>query len=76
MPPRLQVKTLRVLQYFPAPEDPAVRKALVDTLKRILGGEAPAGPGLPWPWLCPWGCAPFMLCCSLLSAVLHLQPSQ
>lgn len=37
--PWLQVKTLRVLQYFPAPEDPQVRKALVDTLKRILGGS-------------------------------------
>ncbi|GAB4815001.1 hypothetical protein N2152v2_002047 [Parachlorella kessleri] len=37
--PWLQVKCLRVLQYFPAPEDPSVRKALVDTLKRILGGS-------------------------------------
>ena len=34
-----QVKALRVLQYFPSPEDPGVRKELVDVLKRILGGE-------------------------------------
>uniref|UniRef100_A0A1D2AG34 AP-2 complex subunit alpha n=2 Tax=Auxenochlorella protothecoides TaxID=3075 RepID=A0A1D2AG34_AUXPR len=39
--PWLQVKALRVLQYFPPPEDPAVRGALVDTLKRILGGSEP-----------------------------------
>ena len=34
----LQVKCLRVLQYFPPPEDPAVRRVLVDVVKHILGG--------------------------------------
>lgn len=43
--PWLQVKALRVLQYFPPPEDPAVRAALVDTLKRILGGGERRGKG-------------------------------
>ena len=28
-----------MLQYFPAPEDPSMRKELVEVLKRILGGE-------------------------------------
>ena len=37
--PWLQVKCLRVLQYFPPPEDPAVRRMLADAIKRILGGE-------------------------------------
>lgn len=36
--PWLQVKALRVLQYFPAPEEPGVRRMLVDIVKRILGG--------------------------------------
>lgn len=36
--PWLQVKCLRVLQYFPAPEEPSVRRTLVDVVKRILGG--------------------------------------
>lgn len=39
--PWLQVRTLRVLQYFPPPEDPAVLRALNDTLKRILAGNEP-----------------------------------
>lgn len=39
--PWLQVRTLRVLQYFPPPEDPAVLRALIDTLKRILAGNEP-----------------------------------
>ena len=34
----LQVKCLRVLQYFPVPDDPAVRKALESVLKRIITG--------------------------------------
>ena len=37
--PWLQVRTLRVLQYFPPPEDPAVLRALVDTLQRTLAGN-------------------------------------
>lgn len=37
--PWLQVKALRVLQYFPPPQDPAVHRTLVDVLKRILGGS-------------------------------------
>ena len=36
--PWLQVKCLRVLQYFPPPEEPSVRRTLVDVVKRILGG--------------------------------------
>jgi len=37
--PWLQVKCLRVLQYFPPPEEPSVHRMLVDVVKRILGGE-------------------------------------
>ncbi|PRW60941.1 AP-2 complex subunit alpha-1-like [Chlorella sorokiniana] len=37
--PWLQVKCLRVLQYFPPPEEPSVRRTLVDVIKRILGGS-------------------------------------
>ena len=40
--PWLQVKCLRVLQYFPPPEEPIVRRMLADIVKRILGGEAVA----------------------------------
>lgn len=40
--PWLQVKCLRVLQYFPPPEEPGVRRTLVDVVKRILGGGWPA----------------------------------
>lgn len=36
--PWLQVKCLRVLQYFPPPEEPAVHRMLVDVIQRILGG--------------------------------------
>ena len=39
--PPPQVKSLRVLQYFPAPEDPTVHRTLVEVLKRILGGSEP-----------------------------------
>ena len=39
--PWLQVRTLRVLQYFPPPEDPAVLRALMDTLQRTLAGNDP-----------------------------------
>lgn len=62
--PWLHVKCLRVLQYFPAPEEPSVRRTLVDVVKRILGGEhayaltccgaivhaliCSAHPGTPW----------------------------
>lgn len=34
-----QVKCLRVLQYFPVPEDPVVYKGLEEVLKRIITGE-------------------------------------
>lgn len=37
--PWLQVKCLRVLQYFPPPEEPGVHKMLVDVIHRILGGS-------------------------------------
>lgn len=40
--PWLQVRALRVLQYFPPPEDPALLRALADTLKRLLAGNEPA----------------------------------
>jgi len=36
--PWLQVKTMRVLQYFPSVEDPSIRKSLLDVLQRILMG--------------------------------------
>ncbi|CAM6024960.1 unnamed protein product [Sphagnum balticum] len=36
--PWLQVKTMRVLQYFPVVEDPNVRRGLFDVLQRILVG--------------------------------------
>lgn len=39
--PWLQVRALRVLQYFPPPEDPATLRTLSDTLKRILAGNEP-----------------------------------
>lgn len=39
--PWLQVRILRVLQYFPPPEDPTLATALIDTLKRILAGNDP-----------------------------------
>lgn len=34
-----QVKCLRVLQYFPPPEDPAVARMLNEVLKRIITGS-------------------------------------
>ena len=37
--PWLQVKCLRVLQYFPPPEDPAVRRSLTEMLKKMISGE-------------------------------------
>lgn len=40
--PWLQVRALRVLQYFPPPEDPALLRALRDTIKRILAGNEQA----------------------------------
>ncbi|CAI5989054.1 unnamed protein product, partial [Closterium sp. NIES-64] len=36
--PWLQVKTMRVLQYFPSIEDPSIRKSLLEVLARILQG--------------------------------------
>ncbi|KAG0560112.1 hypothetical protein KC19_10G155200 [Ceratodon purpureus] len=36
--PWLQVKTMRVLQYFPTIEDPNIRKSLFEILQRILMG--------------------------------------
>eukprot|EP00897_Mesotaenium_endlicherianum_P000511 jgi/Mesen1/10460/ME000082S09968 len=36
--PWLQVKTMRVLQYFPAIEDPSLRRSLFEVLQRILMG--------------------------------------
>lgn len=35
----MQVKCLRVLQYFPPPEDPAVARSLNDVLRRIITGS-------------------------------------
>ena len=35
----MQVKCLRVLQYFPPPEDPSISRALNSTLKRIITGS-------------------------------------
>lgn len=37
--PWLQVRTLRALQYFPPPEDPAVLRALGDSVQRTLAGN-------------------------------------
>ena len=42
--PWLQVKCLRVLQYFPPPEEPVVHRMLVDVVKRILGGTLTRAP--------------------------------
>jgi AP-2 complex subunit alpha len=39
--PWLQVKVLRALQYFPAPEDPAVLKTLKAAIRNILSGNDP-----------------------------------
>lgn len=39
--PWLQVKILRALQYFPAPEDPAVLKSLKAAIREILSGNDP-----------------------------------
>ncbi len=36
----LQVKCLRVLQYFPVPDDPVVSKGLENVLKRIITGDS------------------------------------
>ncbi|CAI5537634.1 unnamed protein product [Closterium sp. Naga37s-1] len=36
--PWLQVKTMRVLQYFPSIEDPSIRKSLLEVLARVLQG--------------------------------------
>ena len=36
--PWLQVKCLRVLQYFPTPKDPAVMRTLTDILRVIISG--------------------------------------
>lgn len=69
--PWLQVKCLRLLQYFPPPEEPATRRMLAEVVKRILGG----GRGVvgarsaccgQWPLrgahalLCCWEWAPFL----------------
>lgn len=35
----MQVKCLRVLQYFPVPEDPVIYKGLEEILKRIITGQ-------------------------------------
>ena len=34
----MQVKCLRVLQYFPPPPDPAVRRSLTEMLQKIIKG--------------------------------------
>ena len=39
--PWLQVRILRLLQYFPPPEDPAILTSLTDSLRRILAGNEP-----------------------------------
>ncbi|KAK9803215.1 hypothetical protein WJX73_004463 [Symbiochloris irregularis] len=36
--PWLQAKTLRVLQYFPQPDDPTLTESLIETLRRIITG--------------------------------------
>lgn len=36
---KVQVKCLRVLQYFPVPEDPVILKGLEEILKRIITGQ-------------------------------------
>ena len=36
----LQAKCLRVLQYFPPPDDPALTDSLNETLRRIITGKA------------------------------------
>jgi len=36
----VQVKCLRVLQYFPVPDDPVVSKGLENVLKRIITGDS------------------------------------
>ena len=35
----MQAKTLRVLQYFPPPDDPALTESLTETLRRIITGD-------------------------------------
>lgn len=40
--PALQVKTLRLLQYFPAPGDAATLQSLNDLLRKIIRGDAAA----------------------------------
>ena len=39
--PWLQVKCLRVLQYFPITDDPALLTILLDILRKIITGDAP-----------------------------------
>ena len=37
----VQAKCLRVLQYFPPPDDPATLQSLNETLRRIITGKSP-----------------------------------
>ena len=41
--PWLQIKCMRVLQYFPPPEDPALRKPLTEVLRRTIAASNWAG---------------------------------
>lgn len=43
----MQVKCLRVLQYFPSPEDPVVAKQLNTILRQIVSGAALVGMQAP-----------------------------
>lgn len=43
----LQVKCLRVLQYFPVPDDPTVYKGLENVLKRIITGQTSQSHPIP-----------------------------
>ena len=43
----LQVKTLRLLQYFPAPGDAATLLGLNDLLRKIIRGDAAASSSVP-----------------------------
>ena len=39
--PGVQVKCLRVLQYFPPPDNPAVLRGLTAVLRRVIAGSEP-----------------------------------
>lgn len=43
-----QVKTLRVLQYFPAPEDAGTKRTLNEILKKIINSAPSLSTALSW----------------------------